>query len=281
MYYLCVTPDRELKTRMMMDALSVGFNNIPHRIVLGKPPENMFPFVVWGQEWTALEIIPEAIKVGRGFWHLDNGYWNPARGGVRGYYRMTYRSMTPVLLNMDKSKLRVPTATLQQWRKNGRHVLLAMPGVHFGMALGIDVRSWCDKIVDEVRSICKEIDRPLVIRNRDEKVRNLRDDLSNAWAVVTHSSNVAVDAVISGIPVFVQSTSAAAPVGRLDLDLANPITPGRDQWLRSLASQHFTINEMKNGTAQFWMKKIEEIVDQSKEPSHGRNDSSQIVEEVV
>lgn len=259
MYYLCITPDRADKTRMMMEALSLGFRNEPKRVVVGRPPEDEHPFVVWGQEWTALQIIPEAIKVGRPFWHIDNGFWNPARGTARGYYRMTYRSMTPVYLP-EEAKLRVPTAPLNPWRKDGNHVLLAMPGVHFGMALGIDVRGWCEKIVSEVKFGCGRIDRPLRIRERDSR-RNLADDLFGAWAVVTHSSNVAVDAVIKGIPVFVQPTSAAAPVGRLDLDLENPITPGRNRWLRSLASQHFTLDEMRNGTALFWMKKIEEIVD--------------------
>lgn len=272
MYYLCVTPDREFKTRMMMDALSIGFtkNRVPNKIVFGVPPDNNFPFVVWGQEWTALEAIPPAVKSGRGFWHLDNGFWNPARGTNRGYYRMTYRSMTPILFdNIDKDQLRTPTAQISAWRASGSHVLLAMPGVHFGMALGIDVKSWCKEMPDRVRDLCKEIGRPFRFRARDEKVRNLRDDLLGAWAVVTHSSNVAVDAVLNGIPVFVQPTSAAAPVGRTDLELNEPITPGRQRWVRSLASQQFTIDEMKNGTAAFWMRKIEEFVEGGKERNHG------------
>lgn len=244
---------------MIMEALDAGFRNEERKIVVGVPPKNEHPFVVWGQEWTTLEAIPEAVKVGRPFWHIDNGFWNPARGTNRGYYRMTYRSMTPVFLPKEM-KLRIPTARMEPWRKNGSHVLLAMPGVHFGMALGIDVAGWCEKIVSEVKSICKSIDRPFRLRERDCR-RPLADDLFGAWAVVTHSSNVAVDAVISGIPVFVQPTSPAAPIGKLDLDLNNPITPGRNRWIRSLASQHFTINEMKDGTARFWMKQIAEKVD--------------------
>lgn len=242
-----------------MNALRHGFRDEPHQMVLGLPPNDEFPFVVWGQEWTALEAIPEAIKVGRPFWHIDNGFWNPARGTARGYYRLTYRSMTPVYLSKDLP-LRVPTARLVPWRKDGNHVLLAMPGVHFGLALGIDVGGWCAEIAQTVRKICNEIGRPLRIRERDCK-RRLSDDFLGAWAVVTHSSNVAVDAAISGIPVFVQPTSAAAPVGKIDLDLANPIMPGRDRWIRSLASQHFTLGEMQNGIAAKWMKLISEIVD--------------------
>lgn len=239
----------------MMDALRLGFKGEPNAVVFGAPPEDEHPFVVWGQEWTALETIPKAIKQNRPFWHLDNGFWNPARGTPRGYYRITYRSMTPILLE-NNGKLRVPTVRLEPWRKMGSHILLAMPGVHFGAALGIDVRSWSETIPATIRNLCEKIGRPLRIRERHEK-RPLRDDLFGAWALVTHSSNVAVDAVLSGIPVFVAPTSPAAPVGKLDLDLENPVFPGRDRWLRSLASQQFTISEMQNGTAQFWMKRIE------------------------
>lgn len=254
---------------MIMEALNAGFKNEVRKVVVGVPPEDEHPFVVWGQEWTALEAIPNAIKQNRPFWHIDNGFWNPARGTSRGYYRMTYRSMTPIYLS-EGMNLKAPTASLIPWRKIGGHVLLAMPGVHFGMALGIDVAGWCAKIIPEMIFACSRIDRPLRIRERDAQ-RPLRNDLLGAWAVVTHSSNVAVDAVISGIPVFVQRTCAAAPVGRLDLDLENPITPGRNRWIRSLASQHFTLDEMKSGTAQFWMKTIEEIVDNTKagEVSYG------------
>lgn len=244
---------------MIMSALAHGFRNEEHKIIVDVPPDDEFPFVVWGQEWTAMRAIPKAVAQNRPFWHIDNGFWNPARGTSRGYYRFTYRSMTPVYLPED-TDFQFPTARLIPWRKNGRHILLAMPGIHFGMALGIDVKSWCDGIVSIVRDICGETGRPLVIRERNER-RNLRDDLYNAWAVVTHSSNVAVDAAINGIPVFVQPTNPAAPVGRLDLDLENPITPGRNRWMKSLASQHFTLNEMQNGTALRFMKLISEIVD--------------------
>lgn len=245
---------------MIMEALNAGFGrNEERKVVVGPPPNDEHPFVVWGQEWTAMEVIPKATRSGRPFWHIDNGFWNPARGTSRGYYRMTYRSMTPILLPED-IKFRIPTATLVPWRKNGNHILLAMPGVHFGMALGIDVKGWCENIIPTVKFICNRIDRPFRLRERDAR-RSFTDDLVQAWAVVTHSSNIAVDAVIAGIPVFVQPSSAAAPVGRLDLDLENPITPDRNRWVRSLASQQFTIDEMVNGTALFWMRQITEIVD--------------------
>lgn len=242
-----------------MSALAAGIGR-EARVVLDAPPDDGNPFVVWGQEWTTMRIVPEALRRGRPFWTLDNGYWQPAKGTDKGYYRFCYRGMSPVLLEKTPF-LRRPTVALKPWRQNGGHILLAMPGIHFGAALGIDVKSWCDTIVEHLYPRAQKLGRELRVRVRDEKRRSLADDLRDCWAVVTHSSNVAVDAAIAGIPVFVQPTSAAVPVGRLDLDIGNPITPGRDRWLYSLASQQFTIREMRSGEAWHWMERIAGYVD--------------------
>lgn len=255
MIYLAVTPEREQKTEMMMRALSRGLGREPHRVMIGEPPEDEHPFVVWGQEWLTLRIMPDAVKRGRPFWHIDNGYWNPARGTARGNYRFTYRSMTPALLRGDD--LRLAAVPLKPWRRDGRHVLLAMPGVHFGMALDIDVPAWCATIETRLR---EATDRPIRIRTRDSR-KPLAQDLAGAWCCVTHSSNVAVDAALAGIPVFVAPTSAAVPIGRTNLDIENPAMPGRKKWLRSLASQQFTLAEMASGEAWRWMQRIAEQVD--------------------
>jgi hypothetical protein len=211
---------------MMMRALAQGCPE-PHRTIDGPPPEDAHPFIVWGQEWLTLRIVPKAVAAGRPFWTMDNGYWNPARGGMEGYYRLCYRGMSPVLL--PDHDLRPARIEPLPWRQSGREVVLAMPGHHFGVALGIDVAGWCRTANSRLRQHTQRVIR---VRPRDSRVP-LRHDLADAWALVTHSSNVAVDAAIAGIPVFVAPTSAAAPIGRLDLDIEAAVTPDRDHWLRS------------------------------------------------
>lgn len=254
--YLCVTPERETKTEMIMRALSAGMGAEPHQIVIGEPPADDAPFVVWGQEWLTLRIVPDAVRLGRPFWHIDNGFWQPGRGTSRGYYRFTYRGMTPVLLP-PTDDLRLAPVPLKPWRTEGKQVLLAMPGVHFGLSINIDVAGWCETIQARLRAAT---DRPIRVRPRDSRMP-LAQDLANAWCCVTHSSNVAVDAAIAGVPVFVAPTSAAAPIGCTDLEIENPVMPGRKRWLRSLSSQHFTVQEMRAGVARHWMRRVEELVD--------------------
>lgn len=214
---------------------------------------------MWGQAWLAARIIPRAHNERRPYFHFDNGYVLPARGGSVGTYRICYRGMSPVLLaDAPAERAAALPMRLMPWRPSGTHVLLALPGADFGCAIGLDMAAWAATAEERIRS---HTDRPIVVRPR-HAARPLAQDLPDAWALVTHSSNAAVDAVLAGIPVFVEPTSAAAPVGNLDLaDLERPAMPEREPWLRSLACQQFTLAEMQSGEAYAWMQRVVAQVD--------------------
>lgn len=252
--WLCVTPERERKTRRLMMSLKHGIPG--SQVTLGDPPGNGQPFAVWGQEWLTLRIVPRAARERRPFWQIDNGFLLPARGTVEGYYRITYRSMSPILLR-DPEPRPALAIKMRPWRQSGRHVVLALPGPTFGRAIGLDVPGWIKTIEAKLRAMT---DRPIVVRPKT-LVAPLDPDLADAWALVTHSSNVAVDAVVAGIPVFVAPTSPAAPVGRTDLDIEHPVMPERDAWWASLMCQQFTLPEMANGTAWRLMRQVTAQVD--------------------
>jgi len=255
-----VEPERRIKTTRIMASLAPGWGE-KAALVAGMPPNDGAPFAIWGQLWTALDAIPQAIRADRPFWHIDNGYWRPAKGGPFGYYRFTYRGMTPVMF--DKPDYERAEAMcireIKPWRTTGKHVLIALPSVHYGRAMGIKVIPWACKIQGLVR---QHTDRPIIIRTKEE-TRPLREQLRGCWALVTHSSNAAVEAAKEGVPVFVEPTSAAAPVGNLDLaDLEKPEMPGnRRQWWASLVQQQFTLAEMNMGLAFKYLRVVREMVD--------------------
>jgi hypothetical protein len=95
--------------------------------------------------------------------------------------------------------------------------------------------------------------RPIVVRRAPqpgETAEPLAEALSKAHALVTPSSNVAIEAVVAGVPVFVSPSSAAAPVGLTDLSLIEaPVYPDRDKWLAHLAYCQFSLEEMRSGAA--------------------------------
>jgi hypothetical protein len=254
MLWCCVTPERRDKTRRIMEALAEGWGE-PAQVIEGSPPDDGEPFVIWGHRWLAETVIPQAEASGRPYWFIDNGFWNPGGNDGRGYYRFTYRGLSPVLLTDCEWR---PVPLLAPWRRNGRHILIAMPGVHHGLAHGLDLTHWRANIEHKVR---KHTRRPVIARRKGSG-KTLAEDLYDCWALVTHSSNAAVDAVIAGVPVFVDGASAAAPVGNLDVSqIEQPVMPDRTRWLHSLACQHFTLDEMRDGAAWRCLWKVREQVE--------------------
>jgi hypothetical protein len=230
------------------------------RLAFDSPPNDGEPFVTYGQIWGAQRIVPAALANKRPFFWMDNGWYMPARGEMRGYYRLTYRSLAPILLNdISSPRIDLDEVPMRPWREDGRHVLIAMPGKHFGEAIGLDMPAWVESIG---RTIKNHTDRPIKIRPKRTDVNSLLRDLKGCWALVTHSSNVAIDAVRRGIPVFVAPTSPAAPVGNLDLaSMENPVMPPRKPWWRSLMRQQFTLDEISSGVAYRFMTNVVQQVD--------------------
>ncbi|RUV75931.1 MAG: hypothetical protein EOR30_17020 [Mesorhizobium sp.] len=249
--WLCVTPERREKTRRIMEALHAGGRGAT-RIHEGAPPRGE-PFVVWGHHWLAERIVPHAIRDKTPWWLIDNGFHLPANGEATGYYAITSGGMTPALLaDCDKDRLLVPMAP---WREPGAgHVLLALPGGWSGHMMGMDMAAWSRTIERRIR---RQTDRPIVIREKGCK-RPLCHDLAGAHVLVTHSSKAAIAAVVAGVPVIVEPTSAAAPMGSTKLaDIERPKRPGgREAWWASLMAQQFTLAEMRAGLVSRMMRKV-------------------------
>lgn len=259
--WCCASPERAEKTLWIMEALAAGTPGA--KVISGEPPDDGQPFVVWGHVWPAHKIIPEALKSGRPFWYVDNGYIDPAKGQKQGYYRLTYRGFDPILLEgPPKARILRRKALLAPWRGEGREIVIALPGATYGALAGLSMPDWIDGIRARVEAVT---DRPIIIREKPPFGKGgvpIEKALATAHALVTHSSNVAVDAVMLGVPVFVEPSSPAAPVGNLDLaDIERPRRPDREQWFASLVAQQYSTDEMRSGFAWEMMERVRRQVD--------------------
>lgn len=247
-----ILADRRNKFEMIMRAMAKGF---PYtKLCEGPPPDDGSPLVIYGQGWGSEHLLARAKRDDLDYLHVDNGYWKPGRGRPDGYYRLCWRGFYPRFLADAKAdrfeKLKV---ILRPWRTTGKHVLLGLPGEEYGQGLGWNMREWIEEVK---RELPKRTDRPIVIRPRVTDAP-LEDHLKDCWAVVTHSSNIAVDAVTAGIPAIVAEDSPASPVADTSWDdVENPKMPDRRQWMSSLADQQFTVAEMSDGTAYRYMTRI-------------------------
>jgi hypothetical protein len=130
--------------------------------------------------------------------------------------------------------------------------------------------NWIEQQVKEIRKYSK---KPILIRPHprntfefdEKKYTNLRikkperdwttyDDtdfkkvLKSTWAVVNHSSNPAMEAVVGGIPVFVSESSLCHDVGNANIsDIEHPAMPARQNWANKLSYTEWTTQEIRDG----------------------------------
>jgi len=138
--------------------------------------------------------------------------------------------------------------------------------------------TWIEQQINEIR---KYTQRPILVRphprnqiNFDEtKFKNVKirvpkrdfrtyDDtdfkatLGRTWAVVNHSSNPAMEAVIQGIPVFVSESSLCHEVGNTHLyEINKPAMPNRFTWANQLAYTEWFEDEIEQGLPWARIKK--------------------------
>jgi hypothetical protein len=237
-----------------MRALECGWPG--GRFHIGAPPPGDDPFICYGQLWGADRWIPPALKAGRRFWQIDNGFYKSAKGTAVGYYRFMYCRPDPIFL--ENSDLRAERAKAippdyRPWRKNGDHVVLAEPGPDLGKAFGMSMDGWLDLMKIALPKFTK---RPIKLRPRHGARTTLEQDLRGAWALVTHSSNVGFDAIMAGIPVVVEPTSMCWPIATPIDEIETPMMPERKEWWSSLMCQQFTISEMADGTAHRFLSAV-------------------------
>ena len=85
---------------------------------------------------------------------------------------------------------------------------------------------------------------------------DFRATLERTWAVVNHSSNPAMEAVINGIPVFVSASSLCYEVGNNNLvDINTPAMPNRVTWANKLAYTEWFEQEIAQGLPWSRIKK--------------------------
>ena len=202
--------------------------------------------VVWGVLRGSHEVIQDARRTGRSFFYIDHAYFG--RGHYLNYRisRDSYEAGRVRRCPDDRRKLL--GVELQPWRSGGLSIIVCPPTRFFMEAH--DCPNWLE---DTVATLLRASDRPIEIRGKPEAgepSEPLENVFRRAHAVVTHSSNVAVEAAVAGVPVFVAPTSAAAHVGETDLSrIEIPRRPDRSEWLSHLTYSQFSFQEIRDGTA--------------------------------
>ena len=209
--------------------------------------------------------------------YYDKGYFN--RGwdtdNPEVYYRFSANGFHP-LHYFQKSprpsdrwqKLGVELASR---RERGRDIVFAGCSAKFANLNGFDLDEYASDIVRRIQSLT---DRPIIYRPKktlepprpipgtvySHKRGRIAEDLADAHALVTFSSNAAVDAVLSGVPAFVLGPGIAKPVSNTDLSKIEepwfPTDKQRLQWCYDLAYCQWRVDEMEDGSLWTHLKEL-------------------------
>lgn len=186
----------------------------------------------------------------RGDWYYgDNAYFDSLR---YRFFRFTKDALQPhAPERYDFARAKALGLEVHPWKEGGLHIVVVEQSEHF-LNRVCGRYNWLLKTVAEIKA---HTDRPLKIRtwqrNKTKAAASLANDLKGAWALVTHMSAAANEALLHGIPVFVTGTCAATVMSSGDLSRIE--TPrraeGREEWAAWLAGVQWTIPEIESGMA--------------------------------
>lgn len=173
--------------------------------------------------------------------------------------------------NFDSERWPLFKHALKPWNPTGDMIIIC--GQHDASEQWLNkprMGKWIEQQIIEIR---KYTTRPILVRPHprnqipfnEKKFDNVKvrlpkrdhrtyDDtdfkavLARAWAVVNHSSNPAMEAVINGIPVFVSESSLCHDVGNVNIaDINTPAMPNRVQWAHKLSYTEWFEDEIRQG----------------------------------
>lgn len=246
-------------------------------IELTKPPwprPLQGPAVFYGRDRGTLDIVRQARVSGFDWWMADNGYLGRSRAGLAqdhpdryaGFYKISKNGFQHTGRGEGNKKRFYRALELsdglvyrEKWRKRTEqgHILICPPIREYDRLHHFSTEHWIRWARTRVRTVTNRGIR-MRFKPGDKRgdmgkgaTRTLAQDLLDCHAVVTHDSNVVVEALLEGIDCFVTGDSPAQVFGNCDLTLLeNPQRlADRHEWFCVLANNQWTLREIRKGRA--------------------------------
>lgn len=204
------------------------------------------------------KVIWEAQKRKHTFLYMDHAYFHATRDYKDNGFGVLYRIIrSQMQLNYlvdlqpeDYKRIdRFKPLSMKTFQRKGKSILILPPTQAIARLYGINWREWLTETTTIIR---KHTDRPIIVRTKTDKTP-LQEQLKDTWAMVTHQSTAAIEAVLGGTPVFCDEVCCAKPVAETDFTkIEQPNyadTELRRKWIDSLLSCQFSIPEIESGLA--------------------------------
>ncbi len=233
--------------------------------------------VFTGRLVTSDYVMAACADQGINFVYFDKGYfyrgWKTEDPGV--YYRFSVNSFQPLVyfqsVPRSADRWKKLDIELKPRKKNGSKIVITGCSQKFARMHSFTNESFTEELVVKLKKLT---DRDIVYRPKSADTHavpipgtifsydrcKIEEELEDAHAVVTFSSNAAVDAVLAGVPAFVLGPGIAKPVSNTDLSKIEepwfPTDKERLQWCYDLAYCQWRVEEMEDGSLWTDLKKI-------------------------
>jgi len=205
------------------------------------------PSVGCGTRYGLERIFKDCQKTQTEWWNLDNGFFG---SGKRGYFRIGFCHLQPVWrkeARVDGSRWEKFRIVVKPWRPNpDGHILFCPPTRGLSSFYGIEDPEWIDQTT--ARLPVKFRDRVKVRRKGDPGTA--AEAISGALAVIVHSSKVAFEALVDGVPAISTEGITKAWNGHTPEMVGEDLTKvDRLELFRYAAWTQFTLDEYRSGAA--------------------------------
>ena len=229
----------------------------------GRPQSEIAIF--YGLSGGLRNVLRDYRESGRRALFIDLGYWG-RRKKTRwdGFHKIVLNARHPTAYFRDTPKphdrfaqFSVP---VQPWRTSGEPVIVIGMSQKAAAEEHYRAEEWERDTVQRLRKMTR---RPIIYRPKPnwpgarpipgtqlQRDIPIPDALVGAHAIVTHHSNVAVDAILAGIPAICPD-GVASVISSHDLEsIESPLlSRDRAQWAADLAYCQWNMAEMADGTA--------------------------------
>lgn len=221
--------------------------------------------------WSNPAMFQHYRATGRSFVYVDLGWWErkPGKQPLDGFHKVSVNGREPVTL-MDRhwpsDRFTHFRLQIQPWRRQGHHIVLAGMSAKSARTRGYRPQQWETGVLDLIRAATS---RPVVYRPKPSWLdatpiagttfspahEPIANALAQAWMLVTLHSNAAIDALISGVPVFAKEGVAT----RMSTPLSEIETPrypeGREQLMCDIAYMQWNVGEIRSGLCWAHLKR--------------------------
>lgn len=267
--------DDNLRARTLCAALHRGMIAGGGEVATMKPPRSYDRpeadiAIFYGLKGGLREIMRDYHQAGRHTLYVDLGYWGRANaaGRFHGMHKIVVDGLHPTAEMLAKVKRgrarywRTGGPDLMPPQRNGMAFLLAGMSAKAAWVYDMEPHEWERRTVQRVRTLAPATEimyrpkpswrtaTPLPFTTwNDPHKQALHEAFKHTCAVVTHHSNVAIDALAAGLPCYTEGGAAASLSLQFgDLKDPPPIDEeARDDLMFRLAQCQWDLRDMTNG----------------------------------